>query len=416
MNYPIRDLFASLLLTLGTVLPLASCGDDPPPDTNAGDTGPTMVEEARATGLLQYLEDEAAPTPAIESEDDDTTVYAFGVDDGPLCMRGDEFRFSVRDTGSDDLVIFLQGGGACWSDFCLAVTRAPAGVPDVDVLNTELESNPLRDWNVVYLPYCDGAFFVGNKDVDEDGDGEADRFHRGLQNLSGALRIAQERFPNPSNILLTGSSAGGFGTIPASILVRAAYPEAPIAVFSDSGVGVARPGEPAFIDGLMEEFAIDELIPESCVDCTGDGHILRLVEWILERDSNMRMSVFSSYYDSVIADVFLRIDPVVFRDALIAETDRAAARFPDRYRRFLVDGVTHTSLLGDPSGIVGTDFGALEMSGDMSELAGVRIGSIDDTAIGDFTVGEWLGAFVDSGAEWTDLTDTPGPPPASPEE
>ena len=179
---------------------------------------------------------------------------------------------------------------------------------------------------------------------------------------------------------------------------------------------MARPGDTEFIDGLMEEFAIDELIPESCEDCTGDGHILRLVEWILERDENIRMSVFSSYYDSVIANVFLKIDPVVFRDALISETDRVAARFPDRYRRFLVDGVTHTSLLGDPSGIVGTDFGALEMSGDMSELAGVRIGTIDDTTIGDLSMAEWLGAFVNDGVDWTDLTDTPGPPPATEEE
>ena len=414
MSCTFHRILLAPLLSLGLFL-IIGCGDDAA-DPAPGDQGPTMIDEARLTGLLQYLEAEDFPAPSIESEEDDTTVYVYEAADGPICMRGDEFRFSVRDMGSENLVIFLQGGGACWSDFCLAVIRAPAGVPDVDVLNMELDSNPLRDWNVVYLPYCDGAFFVGNADVDEDDDGEADRLHRGLQNLSGALRIAQERFPEPANILLTGSSAGGFGTIPASILVRAAYPDTPIAVFSDSGVGVARPGEPEFIDGLMEEFAIDELIPESCVDCTADGHILRLVEWILERDENIRMSVFSSYYDSVIADVFLKLDPVLFRDALIAETDRVAARFPDRYRRFLVDGVTHTSLLGDPSGIVGTDFGALEMSGDMSELAGVRIGSIDETAIGDVTMGHWLGAFVDATVDWVDLTDIPGEPPATSEE
>ncbi|MBW2550967.1 MAG: hypothetical protein JRE73_09385, partial [Deltaproteobacteria bacterium] len=39
---------------------------------------------------------------------------------GPLCLRGTEYTIDTREGSSDELVIFLQGGGACWEDFCSA--------------------------------------------------------------------------------------------------------------------------------------------------------------------------------------------------------------------------------------------------------------------------------------------------------
>ncbi|MDP6945740.1 MAG: pectin acetylesterase-family hydrolase, partial [Myxococcota bacterium] len=336
-------------------------------DASAGDVGPAVVDteppelalvtEARASGLLKYLTDGADPT--VVSSEGDTTVYAFGPDDGPLCMRGDTFRFSIRDTGSDNLLIFLQGGGACWSEFCLAVTAAPAGIPLVESLNPDNPSNPMADWSVLYLPYCDGSFFAGDVDVDEDGDGEGDRLHRGLQNLSGALRTIRDHFPSPARVLLTGSSAGGYGTIPASILVRATYPAVTLQIFNDSGVGLGLPGDPTFVETILEEQGIEPLVPETCLDCWKDGHITGLLHWMLERDPLMEIAVFSSLHDSVIAGVFLDIDEALFAEALLAETGELHARFPDRYRRFLVQGIEHTALLGDPTGIVGEDFAAV---------------------------------------------------------
>ena len=385
---------------------MSACDGAPPSGTAAGDgDGETselvLVTEAREAGLLKYLE--AGAAPSIESSEDGTTVYAFGPDDGPLCMRGGTFRFSFRDTGSDKLLIFLQGGGTCWSDFCLAVTAAPAGIPLVDALDPDEPSNPLADWSVLYLPYCDGSFFAGDRDFDEDGDGVGDRLHRGLQNLSGALRTIRDVFPSPSRVLLTGSSAGGYGTIPASVLVRATYPEVRLQVFNDSGVGLGLPGEPAFIEKILDEQGITPLVPTTCEACWEDGHNTRLVHWILARDPELEIALFSSLRDSIIAGVFLDIDEVRFEEALLAETGALHSRFPGRYRRFLVQGYEHTSLLGDPTGIVGEDFSALEFSAEaVAALSKLSLGGLDTTHIDGFTVGEWLRAFVDDGEAWTD--------------
>ena len=61
-------------------------------DATTGD--PSIAEEL---GLLGYA---GAATPIEESSEDDVTTYTFDPSEGPMCMRGAEYRVSVRDTGS----------------------------------------------------------------------------------------------------------------------------------------------------------------------------------------------------------------------------------------------------------------------------------------------------------------------------
>ena len=84
----------------------------------------------------------------------------------------------------------------------------------VDSFDTgnEVLPNPIADWSVVFVPYCDGSVFSGDADFDDDCDGQTDRYQRGLKNLSAGLDVTASTFPSPSRILLPGISAGGFGT------------------------------------------------------------------------------------------------------------------------------------------------------------------------------------------------------------
>ena len=381
---------------------------------DAAPVEPALITEARKLGLLDSLAD--GPVPVLEAEDGATTTYRFEPgapgEMGPLCLRGDPFRFAVRDTGSDTLVVFLQGGGACWSQFCFVVTGAPPGIPDVQTADANEPLNPLAAWSMIYLPYCDGSFFVGEADVDEDGDDQPDRFHRGLANLSGALRTGLARFPAPSRVILIGSSAGGYGTLLATLLVRAAWPEASLRVMSDSGVGLARPDDPAFLATIAAEQNVLRLIPSTCEACLTDGQLTPLVAWTLERDPEVRVAVFSSYYDTIIGAIFLGLPADTFRDLLLAETGAVHDRFPDRYRRFLANGVTHTSTLGDPTGIVGSDPAAVEMKLKLFDLLGILdIGGLERTAVGDVRMADWLKAFVTDAPDWVERLDEPGPVP-----
>ena len=377
---------------------------------DAGPDVPVLATQAKELGLMDYVD--SLPDPSVESTDGDTTTYRYEPGTGPICMHGKPFRFGVRDLGSNDLVIFLQGGGACWSDFCCAVNAAPPGIPAVDALNRDLADNPFKDWNVVYLPYCDGSLFIGDADHDDDGDGKPDRFQHGIQNLSGALRVAHERFAAPHRILLTGSSAGGYGTFPATLMVRALWPTADLYVFEDSGVGLAKPDDPSFIKKILDEFNASRFIPPSCTDCLAHGHITPMVAWALARDPKLHVAVFSSTYDSIIGHVFLKLTPTAFHTMLMAQTDPIHQAYPDRYKRFIVDGVTHTALLGDPTGIIGDDPSSVELPPDATTLlADLDIGSLDGTQIDGVTMAKWLAAFVNQTPAWKDAVQPAGTPP-----
>lgn len=394
----------ALLASLALAPSLAACASSSDSSPAAGGDPANPFEEVVALGAAKYLG--AATTTATTAPAEGVTTYEFDPASGPLCLHGKPYRVSVRDTGSDDLFIFLQGGGACWSTFCLAVNEAPAGIPKLDILDATRATNPLRDTSLVYLPYCDGSFFAGDASADDDHDGKADRIQHGLQNLSAALDVARQRFPHPKRVVLAGSSGGGYGAILATILVRTVYPAVPLDVFDDSGPGLGHDGDPSYVGRILDELAIRPLLPASCADCTGNGHITRLVEWELARDPGLRFAQFSSYEDYVLSDIFLGVTGAAYHTALVAETSRIHDRFPDRYRRFLVAGGVHTSLLGTPTGIVGSNLGAVDLpAGATQKLLGVKLGGIDSTVLRGVSIASWFGAMIRGDEAWDDRTE-----------
>jgi hypothetical protein len=370
-------------LPLLVFLSACTVEEAPPPE------GP--YQELVDAGVTRYL---GTTTAIEESVEGDETTWTFAEAEGPQCLRGTPYRMATRDTGSEDLVIFLQGGGACWSDFCFAIETAPPGMPSLDLIRTDLPFNPVSGWNVTYLPYCDGSLFAGDARVDEDGDGEPDRIHAGLQNLSAALDVAKAQWPDPRRIVLAGSSGGGFGTIPAVVLVRELWPEHEILVMNDSGVGVAKQGQPWFLNQLFDEFNAGSFVPESCEGCLDDGHLAPVIDWELERDPKLRVAAFSSYEDYIISQLFLQLPEGEFRGSLLGQTGLLEAHHPDRYRRFLVEGTLHTVLIGNVEGVVGD----LEGANDSIENF-VTLGHMEEVALDGVTVADWLGAFVADDAD-----------------
>ena len=114
----------------------------------------------------------------------------------------------------------------------------------------------MADWNLAYFPYCDGGLFASDNDRDADGDGIEELTQRGLQNLSAGLDVTVNTFPAPRRILLVGASAGGLGTTFALPVVRSLYPEIPIDVVNDSGVGIGRPDQPEFQELLLSDLEL----------------------------------------------------------------------------------------------------------------------------------------------------------------
>ena len=197
----------SMLITVCVLCSLFIIGCSDNSDGGNGST-PAPFQELYDQGVDRYL---GAFTPmASDALEGGITEHSFGGGDGPLCFTGNEFSMSTRDGASEELMIFLQGGGFCGPENCQALE---VGIPllNFGILEAGNPANPATDFNLGYVPYCDGTAFTGDRDVDSDGDGNNDRFFRGIQNLSASLDVIARTYPVPTRILLAGNSAGGTG-------------------------------------------------------------------------------------------------------------------------------------------------------------------------------------------------------------
>ncbi len=269
------------------------------------------------------------------------TRHTFGSGDGPLCYTGNEFGMSTRDGLSDELLIFLQGGGACGPTSCTAVD---VGLPlfNLGILEAGNSANPATDFDVGYIPYCDGTLFTGDRDLDSDGDGSNDRFFRGIQNLSASLDVIVRSYPTPTRILLVGNSAGGFGVHYALPLVRKLYPDVPIELVNDSGVGIQQPGTQQILNNYWNSA---RFFPASCSTCVGDdGNLTDYHKYQLAQDEKLRVGFISSARDEVIVGRST-IDGAVFEAELVEAVAELEAAYPDRFRSLISDTDEHTYII-----------------------------------------------------------------------
>lgn len=318
-------------------------------DDGTGEPPPSgrPFQELYDQGIDRYI---GAFEPASSEPMGDEVLHRFTGDDGPLCYTGAEFNMTTRDGSSDDLLIFLQGGGVCGPTACDAVESWPPGIVKFGLLSPAVAENPAADFDVGYVPYCDGSLFTGDREIDIDGNGVADRSHRGLQNLSAALDVIADTYPAPSRILLTGNSAGGFGTHGALPLVRLLYPDVPIALINDSGVGIGNPGGQ---EALNEYWGAQAFYPASCGGCIGeDGNLTGYHSWQLDEDPDVRMGFISSRRDDRIVSS-LGMAPEEFESQLLAAMAELEDAHPDRVRSLIADDDSHTFILRQFERVVG---------------------------------------------------------------
>jgi hypothetical protein len=76
-------------------------------------------------------------------------------------MYGTELIAHYLDRGAEDVTIWLDVGGACWTGACQADTTADA----TSLAMGRFERHPeLARFNVVFIPYRDGSVYSGVHD------------------------------------------------------------------------------------------------------------------------------------------------------------------------------------------------------------------------------------------------------------
>ncbi len=350
----IRVLLVGLALT-GITLNVANAG--PPKGLN-----PDAFAELSDAGVDKYI---GAFTPVASSDvGDGWTKHTFDPDfglagpNGPVCIAGTAFSAFTRAGDPKKLLIFEQGGGACWQDFynCNVLSEAqepPA--PPFGIWDFNSKDNPFSKYSILYMPYCDGSVFSGDNDVFDPDFGQAIgnpavvfRFHRGLRNQSAGMDLAKAAFPDAEKVVIAGSSAGGVGAAGfAPFLARFVYGnDVKLRVFNDAGPVAVNLDAVDDIAARAADWQFGQFFPASCTDCDVFGQATEIIKWRLDNDTDIREAFYET--DADLTNRFflgLLSDPAGFRDLIVTEHGLINAAFPDRYKRFIVAGDTsHTAL------------------------------------------------------------------------
>jgi hypothetical protein len=187
------------------------------------------------------------------------------------CARGEEFSFFYRPGQSKKIVIDFIGGGACWNaNTCSKKTatfvdsvdyirkRAQQGLNGI--YNHQNPDNPIKDWNHLIIPYCTGDVHWGENDTTYTDD-QGQKFiihHRGATNTKAALNWLTQEIHHQEKILITGCSAGSYGSIYWTPTITEIFPHAKIYQLGDSGTGIVTE---SFLNTSHEKWNIDHNAP-----------------------------------------------------------------------------------------------------------------------------------------------------------
>jgi len=311
--------------------------------------------ELNIAGVDKYL---GEFEPVVSTDvGDGWTKHTFDPDggDGPICIAGTLFSAFTRKGNPSRLLIFEQGGGACWQGFyfcnILAEDQEPPAPPE-GIWDFDSKDNPFADYSIVYMPYCDGSTFTGDNDVlDPSFPFGPVRFHRGLRNQSAAMDLALATFPKASRVTVAGSSAGGVGAAGfAPFLVRFLYGnQIHLTVFNDAGPITTNPAAVGDIKARANDWQFGQFYPASCLECDDHGDSTAIIQWRLDNDSTIREAFYETDMD-LTNRFFLDLlgDPAGFRDLIVTGHGNLNASHPNRYKRFIVAGDTSHTALQEP--------------------------------------------------------------------
>lgn len=156
---------------------------------------------------------------------------------GALCLDGSSPGYHIDVRNTSKLLLFLQGGAWCDSaESCASRAKTPLGSslswpkvssPAHGMFDASPEVNPFfHDFTKVYVLYCDGGAFSGDRQEELKGPGGEVLYLRGRRILTHLINniLVKLSSSSLSEVLLTGCSAGGQAALLQGDYVRSLLP------------------------------------------------------------------------------------------------------------------------------------------------------------------------------------------------
>lgn len=318
LSKPVHGTIGSILL--GAVVALAGCAG--PEDTSAEDSVDSVVQPL--VGAWQWFD-----VP------------------GSKCGNGSQTGFAINVGTTDDVVIYMEGGGFCFDDLTCNVNvngqgiaswftagfdgaRFRSATPSSGIFDRNNVKNPYRSSNIVYVPYCTGDFHSGNAK-------RGNLNFNGRANFDLYLSRVKAAFPSPSRVTLTGASAGGFGALFNYGKTAETYAGTRVDMVSDSGPAMWNN---ALVFAGVDQWNTAAAITPKCPECVGDYK--KLYGYYSRTYPSSRFALLSFDRDRVIATGYALLTPL-FANELRNLVFNTLAPLPN-VKHFVPSGTDHTML------------------------------------------------------------------------
>lgn len=356
--------------------------------------GPTALATPPTPGPTATGKPDEAPRGLpLAVADADRERWVFEPFPDAVCGRGTPTGLGLNFTAqSRDVVLYFEGGGACWDVLSCLFLQTAANLDGVTkekfdaavaqgllgrgIFDRADPSNPFRTMNWVYVPYCTGDAHLGDRTATYQG--QTIR-HVGWRNVEAYLRRVVPTFADAPRVIVTGFSAGGLGSTGNLWQVAEAFKaiDGPAPVLIDDAGPILRPPHLTNVaqTKLHDAWGLGGTIERSCPECVPTAGYHEAYAFLARNVPGFRGSLLSSYEDTTIRSFYGLLNGATFdgpamRRGLndLADWTAAwdAAAIPGRFRVFYYGGERHGALtvapLGATPGLV--EFLQAQLAGD----------------------------------------------------
>ena len=309
-------------LTVGALLSMTGCSHAPAaaaPPAIAGPSPPAVPVAAPEPVVSTCHPEVAFRGAPIEVPDASWTWVDFPE---AKCRDGSSTGIGIRrHPGATKLVLYLEGGGACFHDAsCLindvllnfgasAFGAWVSAAGSSGIFDSSRSDNPFHDWNVVYVPYCTGDVHAGSAEhVDVPGaSAPKNQMFVGYRNIGLYLERLVPTFTDADHVVVTGISAGGFGAALNYDRVAQAFCHSRVTLVDDSGPPMSDQYlTPCLQQRWRDLWNLDAALPADCSGCRGadGGGIANYLPYLAHKYPDAQLGLVSANQDGIISLFF----------------------------------------------------------------------------------------------------------------
>lgn len=272
---------------------------------------PSMIQSFAILSFLQLyttsvLAADVRYQSGMAEENSQQGIWLWQSSDGASCRDGSPAGFFVQNNASsNNLLIYLAGGGACFNDITCSNNPASASnsLPqNIGILDSIDQRNPVNSWNKIYVPYCTGDGMTG----DIENVWVSARFSNenfvGFRNMGLFLDQITNLFAGVDKVLLAGESAGGIGAIYNYDQTQQAFGNSPVYLLNDSGLILSDDYlAPCLQQHWRLLWNMDATLPWDCAACRSSdgGGLINYLAYLADEYPTRNFGFLSSSGDTI---------------------------------------------------------------------------------------------------------------------